>query len=671
MIFSPRATPRLSATTASALYLAATLAMTWPLVLGLARDIPLDLGDSILNAWILQRGADRLLRFLGGEFSAFAGYWNAEIFHPEPLALAYSEHLAAQLAQAFPFYAATGNIVVAYNVVFLATFVLCGLGMFLLVRELTGSVRGAFVAGLIYAFIPYRIAQYGHLQVLSSQWMPLALFGLARYFTTRRPLPLAGAAAALVMNNLSCSYYLLFFAPFAAGYALWEIARRNLWKDARVWRQLAGAVILVAAVTTPFVVPYAQLRAAGFEPRPVREVAGFSADVYGYFTAHVLNRVWGGRAAAFAKPEGELFAGAIPLLLACAGVWLASGRILAEARSPAGIAVSKRPGTVSAAHVRTIVAGAAALLGGANVLLLALYVATGRVTARVAGVPLRVTNPARTLLFAAGAFAVLVALSPRVRAVLVRAWRSPAVLVTVATFAAWLLSLGPLPEVMGRHLFDWGPYTWLYAYVPGFDGLRVPARFGMLVMLGIAVLAGHGFAAVERWPRLANAALPVLCVAFLVEATAAPIAVNGMTPLTGVVTPEGPLEIGERIPAVYRAVASLPRDAVVVEFPFGVEDYDLRYMLAQAAHRRPLLNGYSGGFPMSFVRHRATLGRVVADPDAAWRELSASSATCAIVHEAAFLPGEGARVSAWLAARGAVPAGTFGADRLFTLPRRR
>ncbi len=91
-------------------------------------------------------------------------------------------------------------------------------------------------------------------------------------------------------------------------------------------------------------------------------------------------------------------------------------------------------------------------------------------------------------------------------------------------------------------------------------------------------------------------------------------------------------------------------------------------MLHSAAHWRPLLNGYSGGFPQSYAVNRAGLGRVLDDPAAAWRVLAASGATHAIVHEDVFLKGDGARVSAWLASHGAREVAAFGADRLFELP---
>jgi hypothetical protein len=184
-------------------YLALTLLLTWPLAAGLARDVPGDLGDPLFTSWVLAWDATHLGR----------GLWNANIFAPHPLSLAYSEHLLPQALQILPIYAATKNPVLCYNLLFLSTFVLSGLGMFMLGRDLTGSGGAGFVAGLAYAFAPYRIASIPHLHVLSSAWMPFVLFGLRRHFSTGRPRPLAGATAAWIAQNLSCGYYLLFFSP--------------------------------------------------------------------------------------------------------------------------------------------------------------------------------------------------------------------------------------------------------------------------------------------------------------------------------------------------------------------------------------------------------------------------------------------------------------------------
>ena len=156
--------------------------MTWPLVRGLGRDVAWDLGDSVLNMWILAWDGEQLLAILRGDLSRIRTFFDANIFHPAPLTLAYSEHLFAQAVQILPVYAISGNPILAYNLLFLSTFALSGLGMYLLVRELTGSALAGFVAGLLFAFAPYRLAQSSHLQVLSAQWMPFVFYGMLRYF---------------------------------------------------------------------------------------------------------------------------------------------------------------------------------------------------------------------------------------------------------------------------------------------------------------------------------------------------------------------------------------------------------------------------------------------------------------------------------------------------------
>jgi hypothetical protein len=149
--------------------------MTWPLAKGLGRDVAWDLGDSILNIWILSWDCEQLRGILAGHYSHLQHFFDANIFHPAPLTLAYSEHLVPQALQMCPIYALTKNPILGYNLLFLSTFVLSGVGMFQFARELTGNTAAAFVAGCCSRLLPYRIPQSSHLQVLSSQWMPFAL----------------------------------------------------------------------------------------------------------------------------------------------------------------------------------------------------------------------------------------------------------------------------------------------------------------------------------------------------------------------------------------------------------------------------------------------------------------------------------------------------------------
>src|SRR5438876_167495 len=101
--------PRRSAAAAAGAYLLLTLILTWPLARGLTRDLPADFGDPLLNCWVLAWDADHLLRAASGHITALREYWNANIFHPHPLALAYSEHLTIQAVTILPVYAITKN----------------------------------------------------------------------------------------------------------------------------------------------------------------------------------------------------------------------------------------------------------------------------------------------------------------------------------------------------------------------------------------------------------------------------------------------------------------------------------------------------------------------------------------------------------------------------------
>jgi hypothetical protein len=639
---------------ASLLYLGAAVATTWPLAAGLWRDLPWDLGDSLLNCWILAWDADHLARVFTEGPGALRGFWSANIFHPEPLALAYSEHLIAQAVQILPVYAATGNVILCYNLLFLSTFVLSGLGTFLLVRDITGRPGAAFVAGLVFAFAPYRVAQYSHLQVLSSQWMPFALLGLRRFVASGRTIPLAWGSLALVAQNLSCGYYLAYFAPAAAAFALFEIARLRRWRDPGLWGRLALAAVAVAAATAPFVWPYVELSARGAE-RPLAEVRRYSADVYSYLTVHEAVNVWGAWARAYPKPEGELFPGATSALLAATALVLAGRDRLRRLRAAGTGRSWEGPALAALAAILGIYAFACLLI-------LAGYGGTFR----AGPVRLSVASFWRAAAIGSAAGLAALVLSRRLRAVVSQA--GSGVFFALVLAASWMLSFGPVIAARGRPVAV-GPYAWLHAYVPGFDGLRVPARFEMIVILALAVIAGFALARVPRRGR--GVTLAAIGAAILIESTAAPIPLNGISPEEAVRTPADGLRTGPEVPAVFRFLATLPEGAAIVHFPFGYEQYELRYMFYSTAHWRPILNGYSGFFPRSYSALRGPLQRALREPDQAWTSLSATGATHAVIHGSAFLEGEGEAMVAWLIARGATVVGRFGEDVVLRLPDRR
>lgn len=648
------------------IYSALSVALTWPLVLGLGRDVPGDLGDSLLNMWILGWGAEHLPKLLTGQM-AWAEFWNGNIFHPDPLALALSEHLVGLSIQVLPVYWLTGNIILCYNLLFISTFALSAFGTYLLVRDLTGDKRAAFIAGLIYGFLPYRISSVPHLQVLSSQWMPFALWGLNR-FASGNPEPGAGrrstmalaiGTCALILQNLSCGYYLLYFAPFVPLFVVHRMWSAGTLTSARVWAGLVVAGAVTLAATIPFLLPYSQAQQTfGFE-RPFNEVVQFSGNLLSYLTASE-NLTLLGTLRAYPKPEGELFLGILPWVLALIALSTLL-RLRLGSRTLSAFSESRWP-TYVAVFLSVVVVvlfvalTSAALFGGFDL---------GPVSAR---------NPQRLLVQFAVAMTLLLAISPRARVETVHILRSPIFFALIATVLAVWLSLGPLPRAGDSRVTGFGLYGVLYEYVPGFNGVRVPARYAMIAGLFLAVLAGYGARLLTAHFSLLSlltfhfSLLTSISVLILLEGLAVPIEINRTWRQNETEPPARVMPYADA-PPVYARVAQLPAGSALTEFPFGDAAWEIRYTYYSAAHWKPITNGYSGNFPPKYKERVARFQRISDDPQAAWRALLGSGTTHVVLHRRAFLDVRDAdTVDAWLKANGATQLEQFtDGDVLFQL----
>ena len=154
-----------------------------------------------------------------------ARWWNLPQFYPQPGVTAYSEHLLGLSPMTTPIVKLTGNPLLAYNAAFLLSFVLCGLSAHLLAYVLTRRHDIGVLAGLAFAFAPYRMSQIAHLQVLSAYWMPLALTALHLYFADRRPRWLMLFGVSWLMQALACGYYLFYLSTLDR--ALAHLVRRR------------------------------------------------------------------------------------------------------------------------------------------------------------------------------------------------------------------------------------------------------------------------------------------------------------------------------------------------------------------------------------------------------------------------------------------------------------
>jgi hypothetical protein len=419
-----------------------------------------------------------------------------------------------------------------------------------------------------------------------------------------------------------------------------------------MWAHLAGAGVVVAVATVPFLLPYAAMRTLWQTLRSVAEVSRYSADVYSYATAFSDQRIWGGILQAFPKPEADLFPGLVPLLLALIGVvWRGDREQMAAASK--GLAPRWFVWLLGATAIAHGVAAVAVLV-------------SRRITHDVGWFELQMSNANQLLLRAAIAAGLVLLVSPPARARFRVFMRERGFPVAGLLAAVWL-SLGPVPQAQGRLVEIAAPYRVLYDHVPGFDGLRVPARLGMIEALMLAMLAGYGAHALAR-SRTGRGLLAAAAVFFFLEATQVPFTVNGVAPLRGWATPEARVYRPARAPAVYHEMARQPPGSVLVELPFGQPDYDLRAMYYSTVHWRRLVNGYSGVFPPHYGLLTSALSEMPRHPDLSLDALRTSGATHVIVHEAAYLDSEGVDTSMLLRRAGAVEIRRGGSDVLLRLP---
>ncbi|MFQ5791374.1 MAG: hypothetical protein ACE5JI_12960, partial [Acidobacteriota bacterium] len=178
--------------------------LTWPLFIHMGTSLNLS-ADSLLNYWALAWNFHILPR---DPFSLF----DANIFFPRMDTLAYSEHLFGVALISAPAYLLSGNSLFAYNFALLASFVLSGFGMYLLVHELTGSRWAGLFAGTVYMAAPYRFGHLLHVQLLSAQWFPFVFLYLYRFLRDGRPRQAAAAAIFALLQVLSCNYYAVYLA---------------------------------------------------------------------------------------------------------------------------------------------------------------------------------------------------------------------------------------------------------------------------------------------------------------------------------------------------------------------------------------------------------------------------------------------------------------------------
>jgi hypothetical protein len=170
-----------------------------------------------------------------------------------------------------------------------------------------------------------------------------------------------------------------------------------------------------------------------------------------------------------------------------------------------------------------------------------------------------------------------------------------------------------------------GMNGWLYPlllrYVTSLNGLRAPGRMGIFVLATLGVLAAYGVARVQGWLRSARLRLAVPVVA------CALLGVEYMT------TPLVIWRLPTKPPSIYEWVSKLPHPTLIAEFP--MLHADPFYMYFSTMHWQPMLNGYSGFRPSSYIEMVARFEKSFPD-DRTMDELRRRGVRTIIVHKELF-----------------------------------
>ena len=576
---------------AALFFLLATVIFTWPIAVHVTDGLG-DIWDAKLNAWILHWDFHQTFRDP-------LHLYDANIFYPARYALAFSENLLGAAVFAFPLYAAGVSTLAAYNFVFLLGMFLSAMAAWALAREATGDPIASGVAGIVYAFCPWRIAQIAHLQFQWGGFLALALLFLLRYLDGGRRRDAVLFAVSLGWNALCNVHYALFSGFLVALVLLYEGLAAG-WPAFRP--RLAGSLLALAAAAAavaPLIAPYeAASKLYGME-RGTEEIGIFSGVPTDFLTAGGQNKLYAPLTQKWAKAEGELFPGMTPLALAA--VALALRRERHDAASPPLVVRRRRI---------------------ASVFDLLLAVATVVLVASLFGVtaigPLHVREPGRiSVVLTVFALARLAAAFPKRSRFsdlgdFLRRLR-------IGTRPGLFLAIALLGIVVAL-----GTNTPYYRFLVEsfgavFHVIRAPVRGVVLFDLALGVLAAWGLSLIRRgrrWPVAAALAVTAF------EYRAFPLDVS---------------YVARDPDAVYRWLAGVPLPGSVIEWPIAT-DAEVEYEFRSTAHWKPLVNGYSGFAPPAYQELASMFSEKPIREDV-WRRMREARACLLILHPT-YLPDE-------------------------------
>ncbi len=512
------------------LYTLLSLLLTWPLLPNIFTHVPgvaqwaFDESTFLWNIWYFkQTVVDSLQSPLHSEL----------IWYPLGIDLILYTYNFFHALVAQPLLVAF-NLPFASNIALLASTVLSGYGVFLLVTYLLkrnghathALAYAAFAAGALYAFASNRAiyAALGHYDMVTTQWIPFYALTLLRALdpqlsgTQRRKAALL-AGLFFACNGLAEMITALFLAIFTLIVLVIYLFARHF--TLRQWLGAVGYLMLLGLVAflvwSPALVPIlTQFLTNDFSLQGWGEAIPLSTDLVGWFTPTVLHPQWG-------------------------------SDLVSELRRVQERALSEAVGGFR--DLNTV------FLGWATLALAILGTAIYRKQVRI--------------------------------------WLWTSLIFGIFTLGPFLQINGRYRfDLDGEEATFPLPFVLLH-YLPIIKANRAPNRNSVLLMLGLAVLLGFGlYWILQRLQRAVGQNRRIgqrLQLGLLVVATGALLFEHLALP--------APLS-DARVPAVYAQIAADPAPVSVMQFPlgwrnsFGVwgpEQTQLQYF--QTAYGKPMLGG--------------------------------------------------------------------------------
>ncbi len=538
-----------------------TALLTWPYVKYL-RDAVVDTGDPYLIAWILWWDYH-------ATFSDPINLFHSNLFYPFRYTLAFSEHIYGTAILFFPLFALGFRPLTVQAVALFFGFALSGYGAFRLARTLTDSAAAGWVAGIIFAFVPYRFHTMSQLPYVFCAWIPLLFESLVLFVRKRCWGRAAWLGFAFLMSGLnSISWHVLSSVPFVIVGAI-LLTRYQLWRDRNFWLRGGVGLAMGSLLLVPFMWPYLMVsKLYGFK-RSIEEVRANSAWPIHWFTVEGRNKFWA--TMGDTNPERwrfKLFPGLLPILFSLASLFL----VEPFKKAPSEQHTHAREKWLRRLDVFIVTALALSLLS------------LGFDRSDAFGKIFKHLTSERVLSLFTLALIARLCLAyppwlPARHVNLIETLRSPR-----RCDAFWL---GLVLTVVGFfYSLGWNFFFYRICYdlLPMFRSMRVASRGAMLAYLGLALLAGLGVTRLAKkialkWTWLSRSALvTAACVLLLAELNAAPLKF-----IRGQVFPD----------AVTQRLKDTPMRGGIVLLPAG-GDFNHRYILRAADHKKPLIVGTSG-----------------------------------------------------------------------------